>query len=240
MQNKSDIKTMLKEAGILLGITLVAGLLLGMVYELTKEPIRIQQEKAIQEACEAVFPYPGDADSGMDGQSPLSFSPLDYTLDEAFISELAGNGVKIGTVYLVRDNSGLPSDLTSGLAYITDLGYVVEATSKEGYGGDIVLYVGVDRDGTVTGVSILELSETAGLGMEAPKVLVPQFAGRTVNSFAYTKTGAQTDNEVDAITSATITTSAVVNAVNGGLHTAQYIMAHPECVNGLMGGGEDE
>lgn len=238
MQNKSSIKTMLKEAGILLGITLIAGLLLGVVYELTKDPIRIQQEKAIQEACEAVFPYPGDSDTT--GQTLLSFSPLDYTLDETFISELAGNGVKIGTVYLVGDNSGLQSDLSSSLGYVVDLGYVVEATSKEGYGGDIVLYVGVDHDGTVTGVSILELSETAGLGMEAPKVLVPQFAGRMVDSFAYTKTGAQADNEVDAITSATITTSAVVNAVNGGLRTAQYLMEHPECVNGLMGGGEDE
>ena len=46
---------MLKEAGILFAITLIAGLMLGVVNELTKEPIRIQQEKAIQEACRAVF-----------------------------------------------------------------------------------------------------------------------------------------------------------------------------------------
>ena len=38
MKNKSDIGTMLKEAGILFAITLIAGLLLGFVYELTKEP----------------------------------------------------------------------------------------------------------------------------------------------------------------------------------------------------------
>lgn len=46
---------MLKEAGILFAITLIAGLLLGFVYELTKEPIRQQEEKAVQEACQAVF-----------------------------------------------------------------------------------------------------------------------------------------------------------------------------------------
>ena len=46
---------MLKEAGILFAITLIAGLLLGFVYELTKEPIRLQEEKAVQEACQAVF-----------------------------------------------------------------------------------------------------------------------------------------------------------------------------------------
>ena len=56
MRNNSDLKTMFREAGILFGITLLAGLLLGLVYEVTKEPRRIQQEKAVQEACVAVFP----------------------------------------------------------------------------------------------------------------------------------------------------------------------------------------
>ena len=55
MKNKNDIQAMLKEAGILFAITLIAGLLLGFVYELTKEPIRQQEEKAVQEACQAVF-----------------------------------------------------------------------------------------------------------------------------------------------------------------------------------------
>ena len=55
MKNKSDISVMFREAGILFAITLIAGLLLGVVNELTKEPIRIQQEKAKQEACRAVF-----------------------------------------------------------------------------------------------------------------------------------------------------------------------------------------
>lgn len=46
MKNKNDIQAMLKEAGILFAITLIAGLLLGFVYELTKEPIRQQEEKS--------------------------------------------------------------------------------------------------------------------------------------------------------------------------------------------------
>ena len=45
---------MLKEAGILFAITLIAGLLLGFVYELTKEPSSAGR-KAVQEACQAVF-----------------------------------------------------------------------------------------------------------------------------------------------------------------------------------------
>lgn len=200
MKNKNDISVMLKEAGILFAITLIAGLLLGVVNELTKEPIRIQQEKAIQEACRAVF-----ADAA-------SFEEMEYTLDAALTEELSGMGVKLGTVY-----QALGSD--SGL-----LGYVLESTSTEGYGGNIVLYLGVTVDGTLNDISILEISETAGLGMLAPEVLVPQFHDKKVESFVYTKSGASADNEIDAITSATITTKAVTNAVNGGLKAAGMLL----------------
>lgn len=200
MKNKKDISVMLKEAGILFAITLISGLLLGVVNELTKEPIRIQQEKAIQEACRAVF-----ADAA-------SFKEMEYTPDGALAEELSGMGVKLGTVY-----QALGSDNAM-------LGYVLESTSTEGYGGNIVLYLGVSADGTLNGISILEISETAGLGMLAPEVLVPQFHGKKAESFVYTQTGAAAENEIDAITSATITTRAVTNAVNGGLKAARLLL----------------
>ncbi|MCM1193621.1 MAG: FMN-binding protein [Butyrivibrio sp.] len=205
MKNKNDVSTMLKEAGILFCITLLAGLLLGFVYELTKEPRRIQQEKAVQEACIAVFPKA--AEQGIE----LQFEDTGYVPDEALAAELAENNVKIGTVFAAYH---------SGALY----GYVVESVSTKGYGGSIVLYVGVGIDGTVNGVSITEISETAGLGMEAPNVLTPQFAGKKVESFVFTKTGAAAENEVDAISGATITTRAVTNAANGGLKTALILL----------------
>lgn len=204
MNKKSDMKVMLKEAGILFCITLIAGLMLGFVFELTKEPRRLQQEKAVQEACIAVFPR------AMEQGTELTFEKLDIELSAGLMSELSGMNVEPGAVYKACTKTD-----------ISFYGIVVEATSTEGYGGDIVLYVGVGADGTVNGVSILELNETAGLGMEAPNVLVPQFADKKVDSFVYTKTGAAPDsNEVDAITSATITTKAVTEAVNGGLKIA--------------------
>lgn len=83
--------------------------------------------------------------------------------------------------------------------------------------------MGIRLDGTVNGVKILEMSETPGLGQEAPNVLTPQFAGKKVDSFTYTKTGAKADNEVDAITSATVTTKAVTEAVNGALAAAEEL-----------------
>lgn len=49
------MKSMLKDAGILFLITLVSGLLLGLVYQVTKEPIAVQEEKARMEARQEVF-----------------------------------------------------------------------------------------------------------------------------------------------------------------------------------------
>lgn len=215
MKNKSDVTVMLREAGILFLITLIAGVMLGFVYELTKEPIRIQQEKAIQEACMAVFPDAGEA---------CVFEQIQYAPEPETRNALAAQGVTIGSVYSASMRG-------EGEADNLLMGYVVESVTSEGYGGEIVLYVGVAVDGSIGGVSILDISETPGLGMEASKVLTPQFAGKNVESFTYTKTGSRMESEVDAISGATITTKAVVNAVNGALRVTQNL---------LSGGGANE
>ena len=101
------------------------------------------------------------------------------------------------------------------------LGYVLTITSHEGYGGDITFTMGVRRDGTLNGISILTISETAGLGMKAESELQPKFAGKNVPNFTYTKTEATSDSQIDAISGATITTKAVTTAVNGGLYYFQ-------------------
>ena len=77
--------------------------------------------------------------------------------------------------------------------------------------------MGVTSEGRLNGISILSISETPGLGMQAGEVLVPQFADKDVKTFQYTKSGAKADNEIDAISGATITTKAVTGAVNEGL-----------------------
>ncbi len=187
------VRTMLKEAGILLAITLIAGLVLGFVNELTKEPIRLQEEKAIQEACASVFP------------TATRFEEAACEISQQVTEELNQNGVKAGTVYRALDSSD------------AGLGYVIETTSTQGYGGNIVIYTGLSQDGTVQGISFLEISETAGLGMEAESVLGPQFRNVKADLFTYTKTGSRSESEIDAISGATITTRAVVNAVNGAL-----------------------
>ncbi len=49
------MKEMMKNTGIMLVITLVAGLILGFVYQITKDPIAEQTAKKKQEACQEVF-----------------------------------------------------------------------------------------------------------------------------------------------------------------------------------------
>ena len=51
-----DLNSALKDALVLVVITLVSGLFLGLVNMLTEEPIRLQKEQAVIDSCKAVFP----------------------------------------------------------------------------------------------------------------------------------------------------------------------------------------
>ncbi len=101
------------------------------------------------------------------------------------------------------------------------MGYVVETVSK-GYGGDISLMVGVGVDGTVHGVSILSINETAGLGMNAenPEFL-EQFLGKS-GTIGVQKNGSS-DTEIQALTGATITSEAMADGVNQALFVCEQL-----------------
>ena len=90
-------------------------------------------------------------------------------------------------------------------------GYTAEGTCRDGYGGDIVLMVGFKKDKkTVISYKVLAASETPGLGM---KLKTPEFAdqfkGKDGSSLKVKKDG----GEIEAITSATITSRAVCKAI---------------------------
>ncbi len=92
------------------------------------------------------------------------------------------------------------------------VGYVF-TTSAKGYGGDIVTMVGVKADGTVAGMDFLSISETAGLGMNADKDdFKSQFIGK-IGDIGLNK-NEPAENEIQALTGATITSKAVTEAVN--------------------------
>ena len=192
------MKEMIKNTAILLVITVVAGLVLGLVYQITKDPIAEQEAKKKREACQEVF------------QDAASFETMEVkNMDASGWVEAGYAQESIDEVMSAMDASG------------NLLGYVITVTTKEGYGGDIRFSIGVRMDGTINGISILSISETAGLGMRAEEVLKPQFAGKQAERFVYTKSGAVSEDQIDAISGATITTNAMTNGVNAGLYYFQ-------------------
>ena len=101
------------------------------------------------------------------------------------------------------------------------VGYVF-TTSAKGYGGDIVTMVGVNNDGTVSGMDFLSISETAGLGMNADAdEFKNQFVGKS-GEIGVNK-NAPAENEIQALTGATITSKAVTNAVNIALELYEEV-----------------
>lgn len=97
----------------------------------------------------------------------------------------------------------------------TPAGYVFR-TSAKGYGGDIAVMVGVKTNGTVAGVNILSISETAGLGMNAKnESFLSQFIGKS-GTIGVLKNGSS-ETEIQALTGATITSKAMASAVNQAL-----------------------
>ena len=196
---------MLKDAVILFAITLIAGLFLGVVYDVTKDPIAAQKIKKKNEACQEVFADAATFQPIEVIRWDTEEEPKKEEVDAASSATVLGGSGDIDAAYEALSAQG---EL---------LGYVLEVTTHGGYNGDIQFSMGIRLDGTVNGISLLSIAETPGLGMQAEEVLKPQFAGKQAKQFEYTKVGAVTDNQIDAISGATITTSAVVDGVNTGL-----------------------
>lgn len=198
----------IKDALILTLITLIAGVLLGGVYELTKEPIEQRQIEANAKAYQAVLPGAVEfrADDGLSGKVAVSESLLKQ-------SSLSVEQVTIDGAVFGYDESGAFA------------GVIVEATSKDGYGGAIKLVAGIREEGAakvISGIDFLEINETAGLGMKATEpAFKEQFQNKAVESFELTKDGAEEEYQVDALSGATRTSNAVTNAVNGALYFAR-------------------
>ena len=90
-------------------------------------------------------------------------------------------------------------------------GYTAEGTCKDGYGGDITLMVGFKTDKkTVISYKVLAASETPGLGM---KLKTPEFAGQFAGKDGTSLKVKKDGGEIEAITSATITSRAVCRAI---------------------------
>ena len=88
------------------------------------------------------------------------------------------------------------------------VGFVAKGRAR-GYGGDVVVLVGLDKDLRVVAVRVLEQKETPGLGTKATEPpFLRQFKGLRAEDLKLRRYG----GKVDAITGATITSRAVTEA----------------------------
>ena len=189
-----------KPALILCVITLIAGLLLSTVYGMTKAQIALKQEEEKTASYKEVLPDADKFSTGSDLKSKVA----------------ALDGKTYGTSFgKVTIDGAVEGKNSSG----DTVGYVIAVTSGDGFNGDISLSVGILTDGTVNGISFTTLNETAGMGMKAEEpAFKDQFAGKNVDSFVLNKQGGSTeDNQIDSISGASITSGAVVNAVNAAV-----------------------
>ncbi len=192
-------------------ITAVAGVALSGVYSMTKDTIDEQKAEAARASFRAVCPAAETFESGRKTAEAL---------------ETLGGGTWGSSFGRSRINEAYTGKNADG----ETVGYAVSVTSADGFDGDITLALGIDLNGTLTGISFTELHETAGMGMRANEDgFRGQFAGRSEYPLVLKKNGeASAANEIDAISGATVTSTAVVNAVNAGLDFWQTVMKEGE------------
>lgn len=176
--------TLVNMTAVLFGITLIASAGVGVVNMITEEPIALAKEAATKAALTQVLPA------------------FDTTEEKALtIDELPI------TVYTATKDGNVA-------------GYAVQTMTKQGFNGVVRLMVGFTPDGEVVNVNVLEQSETPGLGTKMAdegNVLLSSIQGQNLENkklvdgkLAVKKDG----GDVDALTAATISSRAYVDAVN--------------------------
>lgn len=189
MNNKIQINwgTVLKYGIVLFLISVVCTLLLALTNEITAPVIAQKNEEKNIEAQQEVIP---------EATSFVSVDDLDEIKSEIEDSDI------IETIDTAYDGD-------------TIVGYTVK-TTPNGYGGKIELLTGVDTEGTISGIVVLDQSETAGLGARSTEdSFQAQYRGLEIDEpITVSKSGEASGNQINAISGATITSNAVTKGVN--------------------------
>lgn len=196
---KERKKAIPKPVIILLVITLIAGLALSGVYVMTKDTIEENKAAANKAALMQVLPEAADFTTDAELQARLAAQGDSY--NPSF------GGAKIQGAAVGVDASG------------NVVGYAVTVFNSDSYDGGLTLVVGIRADGTVNSISFTELHDTAGMGMKCgDPEFKDQFNNVKVEKFTLNKAGGSTEDDViDSVSGASMTSGAVVNAVNAAL-----------------------
>ena len=176
--------TLFNMTAVLFSITLISSAGVGVVNMITEEPIAAAREAATTAALTEVLP------------------PFDATTTE----ELTIDELPI-VVYTATKEGAVT-------------GYAVQTMTKQGFNGVVRLMVGFTPEGEVVNINVLEQAETPGLGTkmaDAGNPLLMSVKGQRLEDkklvdgkLAVRKDG----GDVDALTAATISSRAYVDAVN--------------------------
>ena len=170
---------------VLVGVALITGGILAYVNHITEAPIKLQAEKTLADGIKAVM-----------GGVQLSVAEND-TIKQPIKGKEA-----VFVIHKTVDSNK------------QDLGVAVESTTG-GFGGDLKVLVGFDKDGNILGYTILQHAETPGLGAKADKWFQKDGKGSIIgkNPNKDNLTVKKDGGDVDAITASTITSRAFLLAV---------------------------
>ena len=170
---------------VLVGVALITGGILAYVNHITEAPIKLQAEKTLADGIKAVV-----------GGVQLSVSEND-TIKQTIKGKEA-----VFVIHKTVDSNK------------QDLGVAVESTTG-GFGGDLKVLVGFDKDGNILGYTILQHAETPGLGAKADKWFQKDGKGSIIgkNPNKDNLTVKKDGGDIDAITASTITSRAFLLAV---------------------------
>ena len=170
---------------VLTGVAVIMGGILAFVNHLTEGPINEQKAKALADGIKSVM-----------GVSELTVSKTDTVRQTVSGKELTY------VIYQAQD------------VQKKDIGAAVESTTG-GFGGDLKVLVGFDPEGKILGYTLLEHTETPGLGAKADKWFQKGEKGDIIGkSPVEPLTVSKDGGKVDAITASTITSRAFLLAVN--------------------------
>ena len=198
MSNKNKKPSILRDALSLTLITIICSFALAFVYEITKDPIKAQEDAKKNEGYQVVFSDAAELVTdeelvALAAETDLSSLNADYsgvTIDDV-VQALDGNGNKIG--YIVKSN-------------------------VRGYSSTISVATGYSLEGVVQGIELLSINDTPGFGMELTNPeFKDRFSGVKTNHFNVTKGNATNENDIDVYSGSTVSTTAVVKAVNAGI-----------------------
>ena len=177
--------TLLNMVVVLVAVAVITSGLLAWINNVTEGPIRQQDELALANGIKEV----------------MGTDKLTVTADEVVTREFDGKQLNF-VVHKTADHKG------------KFLGAAVESTTM-GFGGDLKVLVGFDAEGKVLGYTILQASETPGLGAKADKWFQADGKGSIIGKTAQKPLSVNKDGgDIDAITASTITSRAFLKAVN--------------------------